>query len=321
MFKYIFDILKSKNPNLVILKVAILLAFAVICLYLYRISTPPDERGKKEGFTQKEEFVLKQNQGVYDDFYAEVYDGIHDTNNRSQKELMQIVNMTEPDTKHSVFLDVGSGTGQLVNELKNAGYEAYGIDKSQDMNTYAENKHPEVDIKCGDVIDPMSFEKSTFTHVLCTDKTIYSFEDKLTFFRNCFFWLMPNGYLVLHLVEPDKFEMIQPKGNANSNFPQKGSQKVRKIDTMVEFYDFKYAASYRFPNHVNKTNYQIQYNETFTDKATNHVRQNEQTLHMNSINDILDMASRSGFIFHGKADMKSINGDANQYFYVFERPM
>ena len=318
MFKYLLGILNSNNPNLVILKVAIVLAIVLIVVTINRKFKPENAA---EGFSQKEQYVLKQNQDVYDDFYAEVYDGLNDTKSRSQKELMQIVNMTEPDTKNSVFLDVGSGTGTLVHELKSAGYNAYGIDKSKDMNDYAELKYPEVEMKCGDIVDPMSFEKSTFTHVLCTNKTIYSFEDKHSFFSNCFFWIKSNGYLILHLVDPEKFEMIQVKGISNAFFPQTKTQMVRKTDTMTEFYDFKYAASYRFPNHVNKTNYKIQFKETFTDKATNHVRENEQTMHITSINEILDIASRTGFIFHGKANMKSINGDANQYLYVFERPM
>jgi len=317
MFTYLFGIIKSNNPNLVIFKISIILAIILVGMYLYRISSPNIESNKSEGFTQNAPFILKENQNVYDEFYAEVYNGLHDTVNFSQKALMQIIKMTEP-TNQSVFLDIGSGTGQLVNELTNAGYHAYGIDKSQAMNDYAEKMHPEIETTCGDIVDPMTFEKSTFSHVLCTDKTVYLFEDKLTFFRNSYFWLMPNGYLIIHLVDPDKFEMIQPKGNATRLVTQ---TNARKLDTMADFYDFNYAASYRFPTHVNKTNTKIVLKETFTDSKTNHVRQNEQTLYMNPINDILDMASKAGFIFHSKVNMKEINGDVHQYLYVFERPM
>jgi hypothetical protein len=59
--------------------------------------------------------------------------------------------------------------------------------------------------------------------------------------------------------------------------------------------------------------------ETLTDNQTGHVRQNEQTLYMESLSDILDMAASSGFISHGYATMKKCNGDENQFLYIFER--
>ena len=42
---------------------------------------------------------------------------------------------------------------------------------------------------------------------------------------------------------------------------------------------------------------------------------------MEPINDIISMATRAGFTLHGKSNMKSCNGDENQYLYIFERSM
>lgn len=62
-------------------------------------------------------------------------------------------------------------------------------------------------------------------------------------------------------------------------------------------------------------------NETFTDKHTKHVRQNELALHMDDIDTILAAANNAGFVLHGKADLRDSLGDAHQYIYVLERTL
>ena len=317
MLNYVSTILKSSNPNLILMKITVILGIILLFIWIHKKTASPHEN-KQEGFTQKEQFVLKQNQDVYDDFYAEVYDGLNDTQNRSQKELVEIIKMTEP-TKNSVFLDVGSGTGYIVHALHDAGYQAYGIEKSQDMIDYAEKINPDASYKNGDVMDSMTFEHSTFTHVICINFTVYLFENKLTFFRNCYYWMKPNGYLILHLVEPNKFNIVSPTQNPYAGILS-NNVNMRKTDKTVEFYDFKYSASYKDRKNDNNSKC-VTFKETFVDRNTNHVRQNEQTLYMDNIDDILKMASKSGFIFHGKSNMKESKGDEHQYMYIFERPM
>jgi hypothetical protein len=65
----------------------------------------------------------------------------------------------------------------------------------------------------------------------------------------------------------------------------------------------------------------VEFTETFTDNVTGKVRKNEQTLYMDSISNILKMANRAGFLFHGKVTMKECNQDDNQYLFVLERMM
>ena len=85
-----------------------------------------------------------------------------------------------------------------------------------------------------------------------------------------------------------------------------------------EYEDFKYKANYTFPVNLEETNI-VSFTESFTDKVTNHVRHNEETLYMEDIRDILDIANQTGFIFHAKVDMETL-GDDNQYLYILERP-
>jgi hypothetical protein len=59
------------------------------------------------------------------------------------------------------------------------------------------------------------------------------------------------------------------------------------------------------------------FKQTFTDKISKNIRENEQSLMIESIDEILDIAKHAGFIVHGKSGMKGINGDEHQYLYVF----
>tara|TARA_B110000879_G_scaffold212893_1_gene311687 strand:+ start:3211 stop:4155 length:945 start_codon:yes stop_codon:yes gene_type:complete len=314
MFETLYYIFTSNNPNLYFLRLVLIIAIILLLVILSKQLQNPVIR---DGFTQKEQFVCKQNDNANDEFYADIYDSLHNTKKRSQKELINIIEMTEPSSEYSTFLDVGCGTGYIVNELNEAGYDAYGIDKSKDMLTHAQLSYPDAEYVYGDVLDSMQFEKSTFTHILCTYFTIYSFDDKPKFFRNCYHWMKPNTYLVVHLVDTDKFTNMIPYNETYNEEKRTGSH--RKITTNAMFSDYEYKCSLTIPNDNNQSNSQL--NETFVDIETNHIRQNEFKLYMDSIEQIIKIASNNGFIIKGKVDMQSSNGDKNQYLYILERPL
>lgn len=337
----LITIILSNNPNLFFLKLVVILGIILACILIYKITAPPQSSpfGKVEGFTQKEPFVLKRGQDAFDEFYTEVYDELYDVHLRGQNELVQVLKNTEPSTRESVFLDVGSGTGYVVNQLAEAGYEAYGIDKSQAMIDFSEQKYPEAEYKCGDVLDSMAFNSATFTHILCTNFTFYLMKDQRTFLQNCYFWLKPNAYLILHLVDYDKFNIYCPNAKAPlANFPTL-NKPPRLTDTMAQFYDYRYNASYRFPSGQSLDQgtgqglKEVLYNETFTDNETKHVRQNEYSLYMATIDSTLEMITKIGFMVKGKMNMAKVQksknanqianpyADENQYLYILERPM
>jgi hypothetical protein len=322
MIKYILDVLHSTNSKNFILQHLILIAGVALMYHLYKTRNENEFMENIEGFTQEKPFVLKIDQAVYDELYATVYDVLTKMITRSNWELENILKMTQADKNNSVFLDVGSASGYKLDELRKKGYRAVGVEKSVDMIARSEMLFPEIMVKHGDVFDPMLFERSIFTHVLCVNYTIYEFENKLQFFRNCYFWMMPNAYLIVHLVDPLKFNAVVPVGKNKWMEESKRRRKPLKgriTDTLVEFYDFDYHAHYEFP--VEKENNRVIFTQKIKDKKTKNIRENEQTLYMDSINDILKMASLAGFIFHGKADMKELNQDENQYLYVLERTM
>jgi SAM-dependent methyltransferase len=245
---------------------------------------------------------------------------------RTEYEVSKIIEMTQPNTQYSSFLDVGSGTGSLVNRLKEKGYNAYGIDKSKSMVAKSQTKFPDASIKCGDALEPITFDRGTFTHILCTGFTLYEIENKAQFFQNCYFWLQPNGYLILHLVDKDTFDPIIPSGKPRVlDSPQKYSNQ-RITETLIDFIDFKYKSTYDF----SKSYERVIHKETFTDNQTQNIRENERTLFMKNTEDILSLSTKYGFIVKGKVIMgepnTEINGKENvdspsQYLYILERIM
>jgi len=146
----------------------------------------------------------------YDDFYAKIYDKLHLPEDRAKTELSQILKITGADD-NSVFLDVGSGTGETLRELAESGAKCVGVEKSPYMVAMSKAK-TDAPVKQTDVLEPMAFERAQFTHILCLYHTIYEIENKGLFFSNCRYWLRGGGYLVLHLVNKDRFNTIVPVG-------------------------------------------------------------------------------------------------------------
>lgn len=268
-----------------------------------------------EGFTQDEKYTMKRGDDIYDSFYTGIYDYLYKTPKRSEYEITQIVESTQPDKQHSVFLDIGCGTGCVVNQLTDNGYRAFGIDKSKAMIQLSKHKSPTSNVKVGNAEDSMEFERSTFSHILCLNKTVYEIPDKVAFFRNCYHWLMPSGYLFVHLVNPQKFDPIIPAGTPSIiNHPQQYS-KTRITDTIIDFIDFKYKSAYDFTDKTGA----VRHTETFTDKQTGNIRENEKIVVYESEKTILDIARMCQFITHGQFSMKSFNGDEHQTVYIFKK--
>jgi len=347
MFRYINTVFKSKNPRFFHHKLLFTIITALIVYYIYKVTgtSEPfhnkkaakegfDRRGLTlegfdhkgltlEGFDQEHPYVLKNNLDIYDDFYATVYDGINDRPKMSQRELVEILKMTEPDTRNSTMLDIGSGTGSMVGELTEAGYNVYGVDQSTAMIDFARAKYPDAAFVCGNIDDAMAFDRGLFTHILCTHFTIYEMADKAALFRNCYSWLKPNGYLIMHLVDRETFSARTFKdGLMDLNAFWRTMQPVsnlRKTATSAEFIDYIYSGKYEGASASTNNGTVVTYVEKFVDKETRHIRQNENTLYMEPIEDILRMAAKAGFIVHAKTSLKVTGGDANQYLYVLER--
>jgi len=310
----------------ILLQILLLLAFIVLVYLLYKHITKKDVN--TEGFHQNDRFILKTDNDTYDEFYGEIYDKLMLPKERIQYEMTQILQTVFPSREHSIMLDVGSGTGELITYLREQGYNAYGVDKSRAMVDIAQTKIDDNNvvntnvintkvIKCANAEDPMTYDRSLFSHIFCMNFTIYEIENKPKFFENCHYWLKNNGYLIIHLADKDNFDAIIPAGkpDALQAIPQMGGKRIK--NTFIDFIDFTYKSEY---NPVSDNAKQLVHKETFTDKATQKVRQNERTLRMESMAEIVDMARMSGFIPKGEFTMEQgPSKDKSQKVYILER--
>ena len=269
---------------------------------------------KMEGFEQRDQFLIKTGPEIYDKFYADIYDYLVFNNLKNDYEVGEIINKSNPSSK-SRILDVGCGTGHHVVALGSKNLDVLGIDISPSMIDKAKEKFPDYKFKVADALNGSEFEQDSFTHILCMYFTIYYFNDKTQFFNNCFNWLMPGGYLIVHLVDRAHFDPILPPGNPLMYVSPQRYAKERITSTKVKFTDFSYSADFK----LDELNDQAKFIEKFKNDSDGKVRKNELTLYMPDIQQIIDTAQASGFTIEAKIDLLQCQYEY-QYLYVFVKP-
>ena len=300
-------------------KITLLLSVFLIIVILVNAYKPI-----REGFVFENKYLEKKGDDVFDNFYASIYDDLVYSGIKNDFEIGEIVNKTAPTTS-SKFLDIGSGTGHHVKTLKDKGFDAIGIDKSNAMVKLSKENFPDIKVKAGDVMDTMQFQPGEFTHITCLYFTIYYIKDKASFFANCMNWLKPGGYLILHLVNKDLFDPIIPAANPFLVYSPQYYSKDRITTSNVVFNNFTYKAKFNpednrgadtgvFPNDV------VIFREIFKDTSSGNVRQNTHQLYMSSQKDILSKARNVGFIEQSQIDMGGCQYE-NQYLYILQKPV
>ena len=269
---------------------------------------------KREGFEQKDQFLIKSGPEIYDDFYADIYDYLVFNNLKNDYEVGEIINIASPSS-NSKILDIGCGTGHHVSSLGSKGLDILGIDISPSMIKTAKKNYPDYNFKVADALNGNEFERDSFTHILCMYFTIYYFNDKTQFFNNCFNWLMPGVYLIVHLVDRAHFDPILPPGNPLMYVSPQRYAKERITSTKVKFTDFSYSADFK----LDESNDQAKFIEKFKNDSDGKVRKNELTLYMPDIQQITDTAQASGFTIEAKIDLLQCQYEY-QYLYVFVKP-
>lgn len=300
------------NFGKILLFISILLILIVFFKYVRKLS--PYNSIKREGFQQQQEFLFKKGLDIYDDFYANIYDFLVFNEVKNDYEVGLILNQSVPNTK-TVVLDVGSGTGHHVAKMaQNKNLEIIGIDTSPSMIKKAKENYPTLNFKEANVLNKDIFHNNTFTHILCLYFTIYYIENKAEFFNNCMDWLMPGGYLVVHLVDRYKFDPILPPGNPLYVVSPQKYAKERITKTKVTFNEFVYNADFKLNESTNTAIFDEKFK--FNDGK---VRKQEHILYMNDVTEIVNMAQDAGFLLHAKVDLVKVAYEY-QYLYVFVKP-
>lgn len=268
---------------------------------------------QQEGFTQSKPYVLKKNNNLYDDFYTRIYDKLFYDEGRTRFETKEITKLTNMDSEKSVVLDIGSGTGHHLGALQKKGIkQVIGIDTSKDMVKLSKKNYPEINFQIADGTIEKTFPPNHFTHILTLYFTIYYIQDKKRFFENCFRWLRPGGYFVLHLVNRQRFNPVLNAADPLFLLDIQKYAKDRITDSKIKFNHFDYQGKFALQGDKGI------FKEKFKDKS-NHVRENEHIFYMEKQHDILGMAKNAGFILHGKIDMHTVEYN-HQYLYIMYKP-
>jgi SAM-dependent methyltransferase len=311
------ELIKFYGESTTWCKALFIITMIFIIVMSYRLVTDKSSFSPIEGFETNQEFMIKMNDQIYDGFYANIYDNLVFNQIKTEYEIGQIINTTTP-TSESFILDIGCGTGHTEHGFVERGYtNIVGIDKSREMIEKAKSNYPNYKFQVADIMnmDGFPYNKGTFTHIMCLYFTIYYMPNKDQFFKNCYELLLPGGFLVVHLVDRNRFDPILPPGNPFYLLSPQSYSKKRITKTNVDFNGYEYNANFD----LQKEKDIAVFEEKFKKKDTNQVRVNKHTLYMETITSILQKSQEAGFIIHAIIDMMKCAYDY-QYLYVLYKP-
>jgi hypothetical protein len=182
-------------------------------------------------------------------------------------------------------------------------------------------------------MDFMSFSSEYATAILLLDFAIYYIKDRRTLFYNCYHWLKPGGYLVLHLVNRHMFDPIVPAAKPFTLVSPQSVAKKRITSSDVVFKDFDYKSKFEFDQEEEEGEGQGQEQggkgrdkagdgvtiiETMKDRRGK-VRKNVRSLRMSGQKIIIGEAKDSGFTMLGQYDLVKSQREY-QYIYILYKP-
>lgn len=269
-----------------------------------------------ENFSNYNNYELKDTLiNIYDNFYTSVYDKLFGSNLRNEFEMYNIRNYTKDDfSKNEVkYLDMGCGIGDQLKILNRDKIACVGVDNSMKMLEKARKNNPTVPLINADFHKKNTFENREFTHIYCLFYTIYYSQKPEKIFKNVNYWLKPNGYFCLHLVNKKQFDPVLENSSKLIPLfnPQKHSDN-RITQTKLSFNKFKYMSDWKFDND------NVQFIEHFMfDDHTQH-RQHIHSLYMKDIKFYVKLAKKNGFKLIRIIDLLPANHDYN-YIYIFKK--
>tara|TARA_B100000575_G_C23143782_1_gene666951 strand:- start:10784 stop:11713 length:930 start_codon:yes stop_codon:yes gene_type:complete len=272
-----------------------------------------------ENFSNFNNIEVKEHfTNIYDKFYSKVYDTLFNSDLKNEFELYNIQAYT---IKNSTYfkpnqvriLDIGCGTGKHLSILKREKVDCVGMDKSMKMLQVARKLEPTIPLVKGDFHTKSTFKNREFSHIICMFYTIYYSEYPDKIFRNANFWLQPNGFFCVHLVNKDKFDpVLESSSKLIPLFnPQKHSHS-RVTQTKLKFDKFKYMADWKFEND------NVEFIEHFVFNDDSHHRQNKHKMLMKPIKFYTKLAKKNGFKLVRIIDLLPANHD-NNYIYIFQK--
>ena len=304
MGRYLLNHFPTHIYNQTLLSILAVLVICLLVLYVFHLAHTK-LISVQEGFEQSKPYILKENQNVYDSFYAEVYDLIHRCMQTSKIDLKVILKETSP-TGTSSILDIGSGTGCFIKNAQDLNLKVTGVDISSEMLEMAKQKGiPANSIVNGNALHAVTFPKQSFTHVYCSYNSFYQWttSEKTVLLQNIYHWLKPGGYFCVRIVDPNKIKLL----STNPLYLEKEPE--------ILFPEFKYRVS-----HTKGTQYPEHYvNEKIQDYSTGHIRENEIVYFIESIDESLAQIEKEGFLEKTHVGVSTHSESPDEWIYVFQK--
>jgi len=269
-----------------------------------------------EHFANKKKVYNVAPNDIYDKFYSNIYDQLFGDGSKNKFEIKEITkNALNKWKKKTKILDAGCGTGWHTHTLSKK-YNIVGVDRSINMLKKARKLNAKHLLKLGNIMNNKLFKKDEFSHILCLYFTLYYMDNINRLFKNFNRWLLPNGFVVVHLVDRDNFD---PLLSATSPFPAFSLQKYSKkrlTKSKVHFNNFVYEGNFN----KNSDDSSVNFTETFDFKKKPIIRKQTHLLNMPTIDEIVDIAKRNGFKLVNKISMTPVSFEY-QYLCFFRKVM
>ena len=284
-----------------------------------------------EGFTtitesEKSRTAWFENDELYDEFYASVYDNLTQLAGRYPQEVSLIIHQWKKSAEVDAMdvLDCGCGTGiATVLFAKQGVNSVIGLDKSESMLRRARNvtivaanlpkdQREAVTFLQGDMDQQYTFSAGQFSHVAMLFFTLYYANDPVGIFTNLYHWVRPGGQLAIEVVNKYKFDPLLEAASPFVGVSLQKYAKKRAMKSKVEFDKFSYEADFDLQDPT------AEFRETFrfSDKS---VRRQRHTMNMRDIKDYVDIASKAGWNYNGFIDLMSA-GFEYAYVMIFTHP-
>jgi len=269
----------------------------------------------KDFYSNKIEHFQNQdivhNNIVYDNFYSKLYDQLFYSKPKVEYECALINKYIKMKDKKT--LDVGCGTGQHLVYFKNR--DITGLDNSNAMLKIAKEKVPNARLIKGNFAHGDLFSHQQFDNIMVLYFVIYYQKNISQLLNNCYKWLKPGGNLVIHIVNPEKFDPILDPSSPFPAFSLQKYSKKRITKSNVVFNNFEYEGNFK----IDLENDDAQFTETFKFKDTSKpVRKQVHNLTIPPIKDMKNLIKNAGFKYQRREDLV-ICGYEYQYLYFFTK--
>jgi ubiquinone/menaquinone biosynthesis C-methylase UbiE len=260
----------------------------------------------QEGFENSEQV------DPYDSLYASIYKDLWHSGDLSFEQVsIQDLALAGQPLATVKILDMACGISPHACWFKQLGVEFVGVDKSHEMLKKAEKDCPTASFKKADILDASIFPPKTFSTCLILGFSIYEVQQKVIF-DNARAWLRPEGILVVHMVDPEKFDPLLKLASPFAAFSLQKYSFERQVKSEIYFSKFKYIGEFL----KKKDHDDAQFKETLVYfKPQNDIKYREQTHEWNmpSVERLIEIAKSSGFRLKEKV---SLTPASKEYQYL-----